>query len=68
MSKEELETYKQKVWCDLEDYMKIAQCGRNTALKGMREVRNRLREENYILPIVKLLPMKNLLEHLGIGE
>ena len=68
MNKEELEGYKQKVWCNLQDFMKIASCGRNTGLNKMALIRKKMVEENYILPNNRILPMKKVLEYLGIEE
>ncbi len=64
----ELEAYKQKIWCNLKDFMELTHSGRNTALNKMGLIRNKLIEENYILPNNRLLPMKKVLEYLGIEE
>ena len=64
----ELEAYKQKIWCNLEDFMNLTQSRRNTALNKMTLIRKKLIEEDYILPNNRLLPMKKVLEYLGIEE
>lgn len=68
MNIEELKTYKKKTWCTTQDFMKIGQCGRNTALKKMKMIRNIMQMNGYIVPNNRYLPMKRVLEYLGIGE
>lgn len=39
-----------KQWCSLNDLMKLAEVGKNNAVKLRREIRNELLEKGYTLP------------------
>ena len=55
-----------KQWCDLNDLMKLAQIGRNTALKIKRDIKNKLTSQGYIIPN-HLVPMKEVVDYLDIN-
>jgi len=55
-----------KQWCDLQDLMKLAQVGRNSALKVKREIKEKLIKQGYRLPN-HLIPMKEVVDYLDIN-
>lgn len=55
-----------KQWCDLNDLMKLAEIGKNNAIKLRREIRNDLALKGYILPNNRL-PMIEVVNKLKIN-
>jgi len=55
-----------KQWCDLQDLMKLAQVGRNSALKVKKEIKDKLTKQGYRLPN-HLIPMKEVVDYLDIN-
>lgn len=55
-----------KQWCDLNDLMKLAEIGKNNAVKLRREIRNDLILKGYILPNNRL-PMIEVVNKLKIN-
>ena len=55
-----------KQWCDLNDLMKLAEIGKNNAVKLRREIKNDLIEKGYILPNNRL-PMIEVVNKLKIN-
>lgn len=53
-------------WCNLNDLMKLAQVGRNTALKMKKEIKDKLTNQGYRLPN-HLVPMKEVVDYLDIN-
>ena len=55
-----------KQWCNLQDLMKLAQVGRNNALKIKKEIKEKLIKQGYRLPN-HLIPMKEVVDYLDIN-
>ena len=55
-----------KQWCDLNDLMRLAEIGKNNAVKLRREIKNDLTEKGYILPNNRL-PMIEVVNKLKIN-
>ena len=55
-----------KQWCDLNDLMKLAEIGKNNAIKLRREIRNDLTLKGYIFPNNRL-PMIEVVNKLKIN-
>ena len=55
-----------KQWCDLNDLMKLAQIGKNNALKLRNDFKYQLESDGYILP-KNLLPMCEVVSKLKIN-
>ena len=55
-----------KQWCDLNDLMKLAEIGKNNAVKLRRGIRNDLTLKGYILPNNRL-PMIEVVNKLKIN-
>ena len=55
-----------KQWCDLNDLMKLAEIGKNNAVKLRREIKNDLTLKDYILPNNRL-PMIEVVNKLKIN-
>jgi len=55
-----------KQWCDLNDLMRLAQVGRNSALKVKKEIKTKLTNQGYRLPN-HLVPMKEVVDYLDIN-
>lgn len=55
-----------KQWCDLNDLMKLAEIGKNNAVKLRREIKNDLTLKGYILPSNRL-PMIEVVNKLKIN-
>ena len=55
-----------KQWCDLNDLMKLAEIGKNNAVKLRREIKNGLTLKGYILPNNRL-PMIEVVNKLKIN-
>ena len=55
-----------KQWCDLNDLMRLAEIGKNNAVKLRREIKNDLTEKGYILPNNRL-PMIEAVNKLKIN-
>lgn len=53
-------------WCSLNDLMKLAQVGRNSALKIKKEIKDKLTTQGYRLPN-HLVPMKEVVDYLDIN-
>jgi len=53
-------------WCNLTDLMKLAQIGRNSALKVRRDIKDKLFKQGYKLP-TNLIPMNEVVSYLGIN-
>lgn len=54
-----------KQWCDLNDLMKLAQIGRNCALKIKKEIKQQLIKKGYKISN-KFIPMKAVVDYLDI--
>lgn len=55
-----------KQWCDLNDLMKLAEIGKNNAVKLRSEIKNELLDKGYTLPNNKL-PMIEVVNKLKIN-
>jgi hypothetical protein len=55
-----------KPWCDVNDIMKLAGCGRNNALKIRKAVVNELENKGYILP-TNLVPTDILIKKIYVN-
>lgn len=65
MSAEETLTLISRQWCSLEDLMKLADVGRNTALKIKKEIKDKLVKQGYKIPN-HVIPMKEVIYYLDI--
>ena len=54
-----------KQWCNLNDLMKLANVGRNTALSIKRTIKQKLENENYYVPN-NAIPMHEVIKYLNI--
>lgn len=55
-----------KQWCSSQDFSILSNTGKNTTLKLMKDLRNKLEQANYFLPS-NLLPMDKVVEYLNIN-
>lgn len=55
-----------KQWCDINDLMKLAEIGKNNAVKLRREIKNELLLKGYTLPSNRL-PMIEVVNKLKIN-
>lgn len=55
-----------KQWCTLQDLMKLATLGRNSALKNRKEIITDLTDQGYKLPC-NLIPMCEVVNKLNIN-
>lgn len=57
-----------KPWVDTDDIMKVACCGKNSAIKIRLEIENQILQSGKKLPLSsrKFIPTKLLLEYLGM--
>ena len=55
-----------KQWCNLDDLMKLAEIGKNNAVKLRREIKNDLIDKGYTLPNNRL-PMIEVVNKLKIN-
>ena len=53
-------------WCNLKDLMRLAQVGRNTALKIKQKIRNDLINDGYYIPN-NVVPMCEVVKYLDIN-
>lgn len=65
MSAEETLNLISRQWCSLEDLMKLADVGRNTALKIKKEIKDKLVKQGYKIPN-HVIPMKEVIYYLDI--
>ena len=65
MSAEETIKIITKQWCNLTDLMKLLGCGRNKALDVKKQIKNKLINEGYFIP-VNDLPMQAVVDVLKI--
>jgi len=65
-----LELYKiiSKPWASIEEIRKIANCGRDSAIKIRNNIENEINKSGKILPTGKtiVVPMKNVVDYLGL--
>ena len=54
-----------KQWCNLNDLMKLANVGRNTALSIKKSIKQKLESENYYVPN-NAIPMHEVIKYLNI--
>lgn len=65
MSAEETMKIITKQWCNLTDLMKLLGCGRNKALEVKKQIKDKLINEGYFIP-VNDLPMQAVVDVLKI--
>lgn len=65
MSAEETMKIITKQWCNLTDLMKLLGCGRNKALEIKKQIKDKLINEGYFIP-VNDLPMQAVVDVLKI--
>jgi len=65
-----LELYKiiSKPWASIEEIRKIANCGRDSAIKIRNNIESEINKSGKILPTGKtiVVPMKNVVDYLGL--
>ena len=55
-----------KQWCNLEDFMKLGELGRNSALRIKKEIKEKLIKQGYKIPN-HVVPMKEVVDYLDIN-
>ena len=65
MSAEETLELISKQWCTLQDIMKLAQIGRNSALKTKKLIQDNLEKQGYLIP-KSVVPTKEVVKYLHI--
>ena len=55
-----------KQWCTLEDLMALGEFGRNSALKVKREIKSKLINQGYKIPI-DVIPLLEVVDYLNIN-
>lgn len=65
-----LELYKiiSKPWASIEEIKKIANCGRDSAIKIRNSIEDKINENGKVLPTGKtiVVPMKDVIDYLGL--
>lgn len=59
-----------KPWASIEEIKKIANCGRDSAIKIRNDIEKQINKSGKVLPTGKtiVVPMKNVVDYLGLDE